>query len=114
MNNSYMRFLRSVTSLEPHNHKHEDLSPTATLLLNEIAVKNFEEQPLTVTQAMGFNALGSSANLHRKITELLDAGMISLEHVDTNRRTKYLLITQVARDYFQIKNDAMVKAVQSR
>ena len=82
MNNSYMRFLRSVTSLEPHNHKHEDLSPTAILLLNKIAVKNFEEQPLTVTQAMGFNALGSAANLHRKINELLDAGMISLEHLD--------------------------------
>jgi len=114
MNNSYLRFLRSVTSLEPHNHKHEDISPTAILLLNVVAVKNFNEQPLTVSQAMEFRELGSPANLHRKITELLDAGMISLEHVDTNRRTKYLLITQAARDFFQIKNDAMVKAVQSR
>jgi predicted transcriptional regulator len=114
MNNSYMRFLRSVASLEPIQLKQKDLSPTARLLLNKIAVKNFEEQPLTVTQAMGFNALGSAANLHRKITELLDAGMISLEHVGTNRRTKYLMITEVARDYFQIKNDAMLKAVQSR
>ena len=114
MNNSYMRFLRSVASLEPIQLKQNDLSPTAILLLNKIAVKNFEEQPLTVTQAMGFNSLGSSANLHRKINELLDAGMISLEHLDTNRRTKYLMITEAARDYFQIKNDAMVEAVQSR
>ena len=114
MNNSYMRFLRSVASLEPIQLKQKDLSPTARLLLNKIAVKNFEEQPLTVTQAMGFNALGSAANLHRKITELLDAEMISLEHLDTNRRTKYLMITEAARDYFQIKNDAMVEAVQSR
>ena len=108
-----MRFLQSVTSLEPHHHKHEDISPTAILLLNEIAVKNFEWQPLTVTKAMGFNALGSPANLHRKINELLDAGMISLSYIGTNRRTKYLLITQTARDYFQIKNDAMLQAVQS-
>ena len=114
MNNSYMRFLRSVASLEPIQLKQKDLSPTAILLLNKIAVKNFEEQPLTVTQAMGFNALGSSANLHRKINELLDAGMISLSYIGTNRRTKYLLITQSARDYFQIKNDAIVEAVQSR
>ena len=114
MNNSYMRFLRSVTSLEPHDHKHEDISPTAILLLNVVAVKNFKEQPLTVTQAMGFNALGSPANLHRKINELLDAGMISLSYVGTNRRTKYLFLTQAARDYFQIKNDAMLQAVQSR
>ena len=86
MNNSYMRFLRSVSFEKLHQHK--DLSPTVTLLLNEIAVKNFEEQPLTVSQAMEFRALGSPATLHRKITELLDAGMISLEHKDTNRRTK--------------------------
>ena len=112
MNNSYMRFLRSVSFEKLHQHK--DLSPTATLWLNEIAVKNFEEQPLTVTQAMGFNALGSSANLHRKIYELHEAGMISFSYAGTNRRTKYLFLTQAARDYFQIKNDAMLKAVQSR
>ena len=114
MNNSYMRFLRSVASLEPIQLKQKDLSPTAILLLNKIAVNNFEEQPLTVTQAMGFKALGSSANLHRKINELLDAGMISLSYVGTTRRTKYLFLTQAARDYFQIKNDAMLKAVVSR
>ncbi len=82
MNNSYMRFLRSVASLEPIQLKQKDLSPTAILLLNKIAVKNFEKQPLTVTQAMGFNALGSAANLHRKITELLDAEM----HLTRTRR----------------------------
>ena len=113
MNNSYMRFLRSVASLEPIQLKQNDLSPTAILLLNKIAVKNFEEQPLTVTQAMGFNALGSSANLHRKLDELRETGMIEFRSVGKNRRTKYLHITQAAFDYFQIKNDAMLKAVVS-
>ena len=112
MNNSYMRFLRSVSFEKLHQHK--QLSPTATLLLNEIAVKNFEEQPLTVSQAMEFKSLGSPANLHRKIYELHEAGMIEFRSVGKNRRTKYLHITQAARDYFQIKNDAMLQAVQSR
>ena len=114
MNISYMRFLRSVTSLEPHNHKHEDISPTAILLLNVVAVKNFNEQPLTVSQAMEFKSLGSPANLHRKIYELYEAGMISFSYAGSNRRTKYLFLTQAARDYFQIKNDAMLKAVVSK
>ena len=113
MTDVYLKFLQNIAALEPIQLKQNDLSPTAILLLNKIAVKNFEEQPLTVTQAMGFNALGSSANLHRKINELLDAGMISLSYVGTNRRTKYLFLTQAARDYFQIKNDAMLKAVVS-
>ena len=109
-----MRFLRSVASLEPHNHKHKNISPTATLLLNEIAVKDFDEQPMTVSQAMELYALGSPANLHRKIYELHEAGMISFSYAGTNRRTKYLFLTLAARDYFQIKNDAMLQAVQSR
>jgi len=113
MPNLYLKFLQNIASLEPIQLKHKELSPTAILLLNEVAVKDFEQCPLTVTQAMGFNALGSSANLHRKINELLDAGMISLEHVGTNRRTKYLLITQVAYDYFKINSNAMFKALNN-
>ena len=82
-------------------------------MLNEIAVKDFEEQPLTVTQALGFNALGSPVNLHRKLDELLKAGMIEFRSVGKNRRTKYLHITQAAFDYFQTKSKAMVEAVNS-
>ena len=114
MNNSYMRFLRSVASLEPIQLKQKDLSTIAILLLNEIAIKDFDEHPLTVSQAMELYALGSPANLHRKIYELHEAGMISFSYAGTNRRTKYLFLTQAARDYFQIKNDAMLQAVQSR
>ena len=76
MPNVYLKFLQNIAALEPIQLKYKDLSPTAILLLNEIAVKDFEEQPLTVTQAMGFNALGSPANLHRKLDELLKAGMV--------------------------------------
>lgn len=82
----YLKFLQNIASLEPIQLKHKDLSPTAILLLNEIAVKDFEEQPLTVTQARS---------------------------VGKNRRTKYLYITKVAFDYFQTKSKAMVKAVES-
>jgi DNA-binding MarR family transcriptional regulator len=61
---------------------------------------------------MGFNALGSPANLHRKLDELLDAGMISFSYNGNNRRTKYITLTQTAFDYFQTKSKAMVQAVE--
>jgi predicted transcriptional regulator len=108
----YLKFLQNIASLKPIQLKHKDLSPTAILLLNEIAVKDFEEQPLTVTQAIGFNALGSSVNLHRKLDELRETGMIEFRSVGKNRRTKYLYITKVAFDYFQTKSKAMLKAVE--
>ena len=76
MNNSYMRFLRSVASLEPIQLKQKDLSTIAILLLNEIAVKDFDEQPLTVSQAIDFKSIGCPATLHRKIDELRNADMV--------------------------------------
>jgi DNA-binding MarR family transcriptional regulator len=112
MPNVYLKFLQNIAALEPIQLKHKDLSPTAILLLNEIAVKDFEDQPLKVTQAMGFNALGSPANLHRKLDELLDAGMISFSYNGNNRRTKCITLTQTAFDYFQTKSKAMVQAVE--
>ena len=113
MPNVYLKFLQNIAALEPIQLKYKDLSPTAILLLNEIAVKDFEDQPLTVTQAMGLNALGSPANLHRKLDELLDAGMISFSYNRNNRRTKYITLTQTAFGYFQTKSKAMVQAVNS-
>jgi len=114
MTNFYVRFLKIAAALETYHHKHKDISPTATLLLNEIAIKDFDEQPLTVSQAMELYALGSPANLHRKIYELHEAGMIEFRSVGKNRRTKYLFLTQVAKDYFQINSDAMLKALESK
>jgi len=43
---------------------------------------------------------------------LREAEMIEVKSVGTNRRTKYLFITQVAYDYFNIKSKAMVKAIE--
>ena len=113
MPNLYLKFLQNIASLEPIQLKHKDLSPTATLLLNEIAIKDFDEQPLTVSQVMELYALGSPANLHRKIYELHEAGLISLTNIGADRRTKYLFLTQAAKDYFQINSDAMLKALES-
>ena len=81
-------------------------------MLNRIAVNEYEENPMTVNQAMTIHALGSPSNLHRKLDELREAEMIEVKSVGTNRRTKYLFITQTAHHYFQIKSEAMVKAIQ--
>ena len=112
MPNVYLKFLQNIAALEPIQLKQNALSPTAILLLNAIAVKHFEQQHLNVTEALGIHALGSPANLHRKLDELLEAGMISLSYNGNNRRTKYITLTQTAFDYFQTKSKAMVQAVE--
>ena len=114
MTNFYMRFLKIVAALQFDQRKYKDISPTAIFLLNEIAVKDFDEQPLTVSQAIEFRALGSPATLHRKIDELRHADLVLVTNVGTDRRTKYLFLTQAAKDYFQINSDAMLKALESK
>jgi hypothetical protein len=111
MKNTCLRYLQFVSSDEIHKQKQEAISPIAIFLLNKIAVKDFEEKPMTVMQAMTIQALGSTSTLHRKLNELREAGMIDVKSVGTDRRTKYLFITQSAYDYFKIKSEAMVKAI---
>ena len=113
MTNFYMRFLKIVAALEQGQH-HKEISPIAVLLLNEIAVKDFDKKPLTVSQAMEFRALGSPATLHRKIDELRHADLVLVTNVGTDRRTKYLFLTQAAKDYFQTKSKVMVEALESK
>ena len=112
MKNIYFRYLQFVSSDAIHQSKQEVLSSTAILLLNRIAVKEYEEKPMNVNQAMTIQALGSPSNLHRKLVELREAGMIEVKSVGKNHRTKHLFISQAAYDYFQIKSEAMVKAIE--
>jgi len=110
MNNIFLRFLQLVSSDELHQSKQDEISHTAIFLLNEIALKDFEKNPMTVMQAINLKALGSPSNLHHKLDELREAGMIEVTSVGTYRRTKYIFLTKAAKDYFQIKSEAMAKA----
>jgi hypothetical protein len=112
MNSVYLKYLQFISLDERHQRKQEEISHTAIFLLNEIALKDFEKPPLTVMQAMNLKTLGSPSNLHHKLNELREAGMIEVTSVGTYRRTKYIFITQAAKEYFQIKSEAMLKAVK--
>ena len=55
MANVYLKFLQNIAAHEPIQLKQNELSPTAILLLNAIAVKQFEQQFLNVTQTPNTN-----------------------------------------------------------
>ena len=114
MNNSYMRFLQNISSSSVHSPIKNDLSPTAISLLNAIAIKVFEGISITVSQAMEFKSLGSPANLHLKLDELRHADLVLVTNIGTDRRTKYIFLTQLARDFFQFNNEAMLNAIKSK
>lgn len=79
-------------------------------LLEIAAVCAAQGRPLTVTHFMGLKHLASSATLHRKLTNLLEARLIVLVHEGKDRRTKFIHPSGLAIDYFQRAGAALEKA----
>ena len=106
----YVAYLSHAAGIHPN--KHADLDLTALKLLDTLASCHYHE-PLTVTEAMELQEIASAATLHRKLDELELAGLIIRTNVD-DRRTKHVLITQKAEDYFLALSRAMVNAITDR
>jgi Fe2+ or Zn2+ uptake regulation protein len=106
----YMRFLNLIHALDGGaNAPHMDLD--AKKLLEVVSVRHDLGKPLTVTEAMALNHIASPATIHRKLDQLRELGMIDTVFEGKNRRTKYLVPTQAAHDYFNAVGKAMQEAV---
>ncbi len=109
--NIYLRFLNLIHALEGHeNAPVMDLD--AKRILEIIAVRHAENKPLTVTDAMAMQHVASPATIHRKLDQLRELGMIETQYEGKNRRTKYLVPTHTAHDYFEQAGKAMEHAVK--
>ena len=106
----YLRFLNLVHALEGGS-----TAPTMDLdakkLLEVIFVRYANDKPMTVTDAMALSHIASPATIHRKLDQLRELGMIDTEFEGKNRRTKYLVPTQMAHEYFESIGQAMKQAV---
>jgi Fe2+ or Zn2+ uptake regulation protein len=106
----YMRFLNLIHALDGDaNAPHMDLD--AKKLLEVVSVQHNLGKPLTVTDAMALQHIASPATIHRKLDQLRELGMIDTVFEGKNRRTKYLVPTQAAHDYFDAVGRAMQQAV---
>jgi DNA-binding MarR family transcriptional regulator len=85
----------------------------AKKLLEIIAVRHHNDQPMTVGDIMSLSALGSPATLHRKLDDLREAGLIDMVFEAGNRRTKYLVPTKEAYRYFDQMGKALATAVKA-
>ena len=106
----YLRFLNLIHALDgDENAPQMDLD--AKKLLEVVSVRHDLGKPLTVTDAMALSQIASPATIHRKLDQLRELGMIDTVFEGKNRRTKYLVPTQAAHDYFDAVGRAMQEAV---
>ena len=110
MADSYFQFLINSQNLDINGKVARNVDSTSTLLLNEIALHHFKQKPLTVSQAMDLAFIAGPATIHRKIKDLQHAGLVELNYSGLNRRTKYLIPTEVAATYFKKMSLALKSA----
>jgi len=108
----YMRFLNLLHALEGH-HNSPQIDLDAKKLLDVIGLRYEQKKPLTVTEAMALDHIASPATIHRKLDQLRELGMIDTVFEGKNRRTKYLVPTKAAADYFANMGKAVQQAIAS-
>ncbi len=101
-----MNLVRALT----HTQAIPDLDGSTKQLLDEIALHEQREQALTVTELMGLAHIASPATLHRKFTQLLHLGLIDAVFKESNRRTKYVVLTACGQAYFEAIGRAFEQA----
>lgn len=101
---TYFKFLAHAGTLDL------GVDRIAVDLLDEICLCDVE--PLTVTEAMSLAAVASPATIHRKIDELIVAGLIEHKQEDGNQRTKLLVPTMRAMDHYAKLGAAIRAAVR--
>jgi hypothetical protein len=108
---SYMRFLALCQALDQGYNPNLDL--VALRLLEDVALAEFRDQPLTVSQAMGLKQIASPATIHRKLQELLKSGLVELRYTESNRRSKYIRSTKSGTAYFSKRSNLLMQAIQA-
>ena len=106
----YIRFLSLLHTLEGAGQM-PDIDADSRKLLELIALKHNQQNPLTISEAMSLGHIASPATIHRKLDLLRDLGMVDTVHAGKNRRTKYLVPTPKAFEHFAGLGQAMQQAL---
>ena len=78
-------------------------------MLEEIALGVARNHLLKVSDAIELKSIASRSTLHRKLSILIDAGLIALTASSLDKRTKLLTITATGVEYFSALSAAIEK-----
>jgi hypothetical protein len=106
---AYLRFLQlaKVVQALPDG---QEMDANEQALLESVVLRWYENQPMTVREAISLAALGSPATLHKRITRLRGKDMLSTLNLEGDRRAKFLIPTQRTLDFFQHLGQSMHQA----
>ncbi len=109
---AYLRFLQLARVVQALPEGLE-MDANEKALLQAVVLRWYENQPMTVREAIGLAQLGSPATLHKRITRLRDKDMLGTLNQEGDRRAKFLTPTQRTLDYFSHLGQSMQQAHQN-
>jgi Fe2+ or Zn2+ uptake regulation protein len=112
MKQIYLRYLVLAEALRQSNIDFSGVDEIGKKLLETIAIKSAQGQPMVVTQTMELSDIASPATIHRRIEVLKKAGLIQVFQTEQNQKIKYLVPTQTSIDYFEKLGKLMTSAIR--
>jgi len=111
--NPYLRFLQLAKAIQ-NLPDAPLLDANENALLEAIALRWFEQKPMTVREAIGLSKLGSPATLHKRITRLRNRDLVQTFSQTDDKRAKFLIPTEkslaIFNDYGKKMNAALTAA----
>jgi DNA-binding MarR family transcriptional regulator len=104
--NAYLRFLQLAKSIQQLPDAPQ-LDANEKALLEEVALRWFDNRAMTVREAIGLAQLGSPATLHKRITRLRQKDMLMTFNQPEDKRAKYLIPTEKTLDMFAYLGNEM-------
>lgn len=87
---AYFRFLQLAQTFQS-DPASSALDANERALLEAVALRWFEDSPMTVREAIALEHLGSPATLHKRISRLRQKDMLLAFNQEGDRRAKYLI-----------------------
>ena len=113
MNQIYLRYLVLAEALRKSSIDLTGIDDVGKKLLEIIAIRSAQGQPLVVTQTMELSDIASPATIQRRIGILLKAGLIQVKQTEQNQKIKFLVPTQMSIDYFDKLGKLMTSAMRT-
>ncbi len=111
--NPYLRFLQLAKAIQ-NLPDAPLLDANENALLEAIALRWYEQKPMTVREAIGLSDLGSPATLHKRIARLRDRDLVKTFSQADDKRAKFLIPTEKSlamfNDYGKKMNAAITAA----
>ena len=110
--NAYLRFLQLAKAIQSLPDA-PLLDANENALLEAIALRWFENKPMTVREAIGISQLGSPATLHKRITRLRNRDLVQTFNQPDDKRAKYLIPTDKSIAMFKDFGKKMNAAISA-